>query len=272
MTPILAIYRERVFSPGREADDARILEATAEALRSMGAEVRLADVGAASGARPPLVLAMCQGLEALDFLEEWEDEGSLIINRPRGILNCYRARMVHRLAQHDVPTPVGLAVKTSEPVPQELKGLDPNQGVWVKRGDVHAMESGDVFLARSAEEIAQALHALRDREIEQAVLQQHLAGDVVKFYAVRGKRFFEWSYRSQGSGPAFPVPVLQRATEEAGKALDLEVFGGDAVITPDGQICLIDINDWPSFASCWEGASQAIAHYVRERAQERQLW
>ena len=36
--------------------------------------------------------------------------------------------------------------------------------------------------------------------------------------------------------------------ELAAKAVKVEVFGGDAIVTPDGKIYIIDINSWPSFA------------------------
>jgi predicted ATP-grasp superfamily ATP-dependent carboligase len=44
--------------------------------------------------------------------------------------------------------------------------------------------------------------------------------------------------------------------------LDLEVFGGDAVVTSDGSIYLIDINAWPSFALFRKEASEAIARHI----------
>jgi D-alanine-D-alanine ligase-like ATP-grasp enzyme len=45
-------------------------------------------------------------------------------------------------------------------------------------------------------------------------------------------------------------------------ALGLEVYGGDAIVTPAGEIFLIDINAWPSFALYREEASLQIARLL----------
>ena len=36
------------------------------------------------------------------------------------------------------------------------------------------------------------------------------------------------------------------------------MYGGDAIVTSDGDFYIIDFNDWPSFASCREAAAEAI--------------
>ena len=50
----------------------------------------------------------------------------------------------------------------------------------------------------------------------------------------------------------------------------MPIYGGDAVIRPDGRFFLIDFNDWPSFGSCTQAAAEAIAtralHFLRRRA------
>jgi D-alanine-D-alanine ligase-like ATP-grasp enzyme len=56
--------------------------------------------------------------------------------------------------------------------------------------------------------------------------------------------------------------MLKDAFFCAAKALELEVFGGDAVVAPDGSLYIIDINAWPSFALFREEASSAIARHI----------
>ena len=124
-----------------------------------------------------------------------------------------------------------------------------------------------------------ALREFALRGIGQVALQRHQEGTEVKFYAVSGRRFFHWLYASSG-GPddGLPAPprttsravefdtgALQQIAEEAAATLGLEVFGGDAIVGPTGEITLIDLNDWPSFAPCRERASSAIAAYIARR-------
>src|SRR5256885_368574 len=62
-------------------------------------------------------------------------------------------------------------------------------GIWVKRGDVHATEADDVVFVENPDAARAALERFRVRGITHAVLQPHVPGIVLKFYAVRG-RFF----------------------------------------------------------------------------------
>ncbi|MBI3075977.1 MAG: hypothetical protein HYY85_03155, partial [Deltaproteobacteria bacterium] len=92
---LYGIFRERMYSPEREEDDAEILRLTAKHLVAQGWEVELRTVESLTGDdRLPVVFAMCEGRQALERLAEWEAQGSVVINRPAGVLNCYRARMV----------------------------------------------------------------------------------------------------------------------------------------------------------------------------------
>jgi hypothetical protein len=45
----------------------------------------------------------------------------------------------------------------------------------------------------------------------------------------------------------------------------LDIFGGDVIVSPEGELTLIDLNDWPSFAPCRERASYAIAEFISKR-------
>ena len=46
------------------------------------------------------------------------------------------------------------------------------------------------------------------------------------------------------------------------------MFGGDAIVTPDGKIYIIDINSWPSFARVRAEASVQIARRLRLRLRQ----
>jgi len=51
----------------------------------------------------------------------------------------------------------------------------------------------------------------------------------------------------------------------AALALGLDVYGGDAIVTPASEIVLLDVNAWPSFALYRDEASLAIASYLALR-------
>jgi len=262
MKTFLGITRERVFSPGRVADDAAILHLVAERLRADGHAVTVIDgddahwpeVGADT-----VVFTMCQGDRALERLADWEAAGVRVVNRPDGILNCQRHRTVPLLTAAALPVPPSLLVTTAaEPA---WPGWA-TAGVWVKRGDVHATEPADVVFAPERAAAGAALRGFYDRGIARAVLQQHAPGVVLKFYAVTDRFFFCVPPADAG----LPGPdVLARVRDlgaRAARALRVEVYGGDCVVAADHQVSLIDLNDWPSYAACRVDAATAIAACV----------
>jgi D-alanine-D-alanine ligase-like ATP-grasp enzyme len=61
------------------------------------------------------------------------------------------------------------------------------------------------------------------------------------------------------AGHAFDARALCEIACRAAAALGLEVWGGDAIVNPDGQMFVIDVNAWPSFALFREEAADHIA-------------
>ena len=103
--------------------------------------------------------------------------------------SCYRVNMVKLLPEAGVPFPRSVIVDTaSTSLPRGAVGA---AKTWVKRGDVHAVHLEDVTLAYRAEECLEVIQEFRQRGIAQAILQEHVPGDVVKFYSVRGEDFFD---------------------------------------------------------------------------------
>ena len=49
----------------------------------------------------------------------------------------------------------------------------------------------------------------------------------------------------------------------------LDVWGGDAIVTPDGEIFVIDVNAWPSFALFRDEAADHIAAHLAARLRRR---
>jgi hypothetical protein len=115
----------------------------------------------------------------------------------------------------------------------------------------------------SADRLREGLEEFASRGIAQAAVQAHHEGDEVKFYGVAGGRFFHWFYPSD-QPVRYPLEpaALERLATCAAAAAGLDIFGGDVIVSPAGELTLIDLNDWPSFAPCREPAAEAIAGYL----------
>ncbi len=266
MTPqFTGIARSVEFSPNHESNDAAIMRLTREAIEARGFRVAMVsedDLPTASIASP-VVFHMCQGPRSMPWLTRLEEQGKLLINSSGSIRNCYRTYMVERFEATGVPFPRTVVVETAlDRIPEEVAGLS---SLWVKRGDVHATQKGDVVHVADHAEALAVLRGMRERGIDRAVLQQHLDGDVIKFYAIHNNGFFEW-YHSEGPGTR-PVDseVLREHAERAAAAAGLSIYGGDLVVH-DGGITLIDLNDWPSFARFRDRAALKLADQILKEA------
>jgi hypothetical protein len=279
LTPrsLLGILRETLHSPERVFDDFEILRLTGEVLRSEGVEVEFVKPERiASSAiwwnepRPEVVFLMCEQERMLKPLSEWEMRGAILINSVEAIRNTYRNRMIPLLSSTTMLFPKSELIVTATPHwERHLRGFFRNADIrplWIKRGDVHNTQKGDVTLARSAEEVHALLLAFQSRGVAQVALQEHIEGDLVKLYGIgqSGETWFRWFYHKDQRLKRHPFSeeALRDAFFCAARVLDLEVFGGDAVVTSDGSIYLIDINAWPSFALFRKEASEAIARHI----------
>jgi len=269
---LVGLYRETEFSPGRHrSNDAVLLEQVAAALRTNGLTVDLMGADEAEATRPSaaLVFSMCQGPRALDFLVHWEQGGATLVNSPRASLNTYRDRLPALMVKAGIPFPQTRLVATANAMDARRVLAAADGGVWLKRGDVHASISADVQWVDSAEALDAGLHDFAARGIDHAAVQHHRAGDEIKFYGVAGGAFFHWFYPKEGA-PGMPrrtfdTAALQQLANDAAAAAGLDIFGGDVIVSSSGELTLIDLNDWPSFAPCRDQASVAIAAYLMRR-------
>jgi len=264
----LGIYREPEYSPGRHlSNDAKILRLVGRALERYGTTVRLATLDEARGLRrqADLIFSMCQGPQAITELNDWKKEGCFIVNDPEASRRTYRHYLCAAAHQKELDFPKSALLKTS--LDQKLEAFDhffTGEGGWLKRSDVHATQVGDVVRIQSQEDLKKALAEFHKRGLEQAILQEHCSGDEVKFYAVRGSRLFWPFYPRECEGHPFEENVLATLASMAAESIDISIYGGDAIISPEGRITLIDLNDWPSFAPCRGAAASAIALYLKE--------
>jgi hypothetical protein len=265
------IYREVAHSPGRIDDDRAILESVAQALEARGFTVALVAPDAEFETRCANIFVMCERGPVLDRLRAAEKTGSIIVNSPDAIRNTYRHRMVELLARHQVSAPASRIIASDASNPR------PPSAVWVKRYDFHATQPCDVMYAASEKGWQEALHRFATRGVPFVVAQEHVPGDLVKFYGVRDAMapldasWFEWFYhRDKGMlGYCFETSRLRRAALAAAAVLGLEIFGGDAIIQANGEPVIVDINAWPSYALYRHRAAQVIADHLTQRFQRQ---
>lgn len=286
MKSIVGIYRASQFSPNMEDSDAAILNAVADRLRQSGHEVTCVrereerlrpknDIACEASVKREeieldlegvdVVLTMGRLMSTLDLLQEVESKGVKVINSSIAIRHCERKRFTQILMDEDVPFAQSRVFQSSDNITWDLFPC------WLKKGEGYAEVAEDVVFVRNAEELAAQVDRMRQRGIATLVVSQHLEGDLIKFYGVRGAGFFFWFYASdrpdkfgnnpinhQAQGYRFSERALQEICNHAATVIGLEVYGGDCVVSDDGTIQLIDINDWPSFSRCREQAAEMI--------------
>jgi len=122
-----------------------------------------------------------------------------------------------------------------------------------------------VVFANTERSFREALGGLARRGIPRAIVQEHVEGDLIKFYGVGA--WFRWFYHKDQrvAGHPFDSERLRAVAGKAAAVLGLEVFGGDAIAPPEGPLVVIDLNAWPSFALYRDEAAAEIAAYLEAR-------
>ena len=275
---IAGIQRYSLFSPNHVGNDAAVFSAVGQYLTENGHKVNMYTeqeflTDSLQGEKH--VFTMMRSKAAVRKLQKLQAEGTVAVNSGLGIENCTRERMTTLLLENQVSHPDSLICNTGESIPLDLleKKFEP---CWVKRADFHAIHREDVPSVRSAEELRDVVAEYALRGIERVVINEHLKGDLVKFYGVAGTDFFYWFYPQEGGhskfgleaingaphGIPFSLDELRQLCEDAARVLQVHIYGGDCIVSPDSSIRIIDFNDWPSFAPCRKEASKAIGETI----------
>lgn len=276
---LAGVKRKIKYSPNHIGNDAMIFNLTAEHLRKMGYEVKeYTETEFVWGnIDEPVVFNMVRDNNSISKLQELERNGTIVINSGFGIQNCTRERMTRLLMDNNIPHPQSIIVGTQEDPTEKLKEMNA-KAYWIKRGDFHAIHREDVTYARSTEEVKDILKEFALRNIPCAVINEHLVGDLVKFYGVANTDFcyqfypYDLSHSKFGheaiNGEAkhlpFSIEELKSVCDRAGDVLNVRIYGGDCVVNEDGTFKIIDFNDWPSFALCREQAAPKIAESIHK--------
>ncbi len=274
---IAGIMRAGAYSPNHIGNDAAIFNIVADQLRKRGCEVNIysEEQLAAGVVSEKIIVNMCREQRSIKLLQQMEDAGVIVINSGYGIENCTRERMTRILVGSNIPYPESLIVNTDEGVIDALiRGG--YEHAWIKRGDFHAMHKEDVSFVRHPQEAQEVLQEYFLRGIKRAVINRHLEGDLIKFYGIAGSEFFYWFYpfeaghskygheaiNGAAKGLPFDREYLHDICSRAAEELDVKIYGGDCIVSPEGEIRIIDFNDWPSFAPCRDEAGPHIAKAI----------
>lgn len=269
MVKCLGIFRELQNSPNRENDDCLILKAVIEQLRDLKFETGLMTPEEADHVELSdwdIIVPMCESYSRLMRLQEMELRSNvLILNPPDAVLGCYRLRMLESFNKTPaLPFPPTETRAVAKPGPLQAPAFDLSEGLWVKRGDVHNTCSHDVVFAAGMAEVESIRQDFASREISHLLLQRHIDGDLIKFYGVGPGQWFTWFYHDPETARRLPfaLEALAQAGALAAEAVGVEIFGGDAIVTPDGRLYIIDMNSWPSFARVRPEAARQIARHL----------
>ena len=229
---VLMIQRAECYSPNSVTKDKAILDTTGEGFRRMGMEVeymkeeKLADMDELNFHSFQAVVHMCRSRYALQLLQK---ASCPVVNAPMAVTICNSRVAIDNLMRKNG---VACAPVTGE------------EGYWVKSDTGH-----NVMFAQTREEAL-----VLSNRMKTAVVTAHVRGENIKFYGV-GQRFFHPDGYSLLCQEALKLANLTGA----------EVWGGDAIVRPDGSVAIVDFNDWPSFSTCLNKAADAIVRHVLEK-------
>lgn len=273
---IIGVSRGSEYSPNHVDNDAAIYNKVVDELKQLGCKVEqyTEEDFVKLGVEGRIIFDMARDAATIQRLKDLEDKGALVINSAYGIDNCVRKPMTELLVKNGVPHPTSIIVRTDE----DFSGTF--FPCWLKRGNSHAIVKEDVSYATNREEANAILADFNRRGIPEAVVNEHLQGDLIKFYGVQGTDFFYWFYPSpcshskfglekingEAKGISFNESDLKKYSDMAAETLNVSIYGGDCVVLPNGDVKIIDFNDWPSFARCREEAGVKIAECIYKRA------
>lgn len=274
---ILGVSRSPRFSPNSTDRDEAIFEAVGKLLEAKGHCVSRCceDDGVAviekKLSQAGLVYTMARDRAVLKQLAAQESEGVTIVNSPKSLMSQTRGSMFRMFYSRGLPVARTFCVRPDSRE-DELPPLE--FPLWVKRSDECAQVKDDVLLVNNMEELRDTCRDYFERGIEEALLCEHIEGELLKFYGVSGTDFFyafstdtRHGFSKFGlehtnkvtSHYAFDKGLLKKYADQAAVLSGISVYGGDAVVSEKG-VYIIDFNDWPSFSPCRDAAAEAIVN------------
>lgn len=267
---ILCIQRAHRFSPSSVERDAQIMQSVAALLQKAEHHV----VTCAEENVPEFInqcswdciVSMARSEAALTLLAQAEQHGIRILNSPSALLKSDRVNLTTRLQNQQIPMPITTIVRHPDTAQLSFP-------YWAKHGGAGAETESDVVFIESTEQLSSLPFTS-----EEYIAVTHAEGDLIKFYGVAGTAFFHYYYPTATTDgfskfgleringrPAyhsFDETMLKSIAAHAAIVAGFDIYGGDAIITADSKILLIDFNDFPSFANCRTVAAEAIFQLI----------
>ena len=271
MTKIAIIARNPIDSPNMTANDAAILECIGAELSRRGAEVLPVGEDDDIPNDTQVVCTMSRTPSTIKRLKSAEEQGIIVVNSTTAVGNCSRKCFMEILRSNSIPQPQYCIIGSINEVDDNIFPC------WIKKADGWSSHSDDVSFAQTREDANEILSKLALRGIAECIQMQHCPGDIVKFYGV-GNDFFHHCYpagtkfgKEEINGAprhyGFDANALKYIAQKAALAMGLEIYGGDAIITQQGQIYIIDMNDFPSFTAIRDIAAKEIAALIMNKTE-----
>lgn len=272
------ISRHPKYSPNSEARDEALFRSLVMNFALQGVSVATFDE-AVFEHHPPqlekstLIVSMARSEAALQALAATEERGVPVLNSPRALQKAQRTDFQQWFAES------GHAAKhwhTSELTP-ELKATLPFP-LWWKRNNTATTSANDV---QFIENKMQLDVLLQQHPQEDALLMEHVEGQLIKFYGVVGTNFFYAEPHSPKGFSKFgheqhnhhknlavsspmwkqTLRTMHTSATQVAQQSGFSIYGGDAILREDGTFVFIDFNDFPSFSACLPEASEAIVQH-----------
>lgn len=280
---IAAVYRSHEHSPNLTDADSRIINAASIKLQERGYAIHRYTEAQfiETDITEPAIINMCRKPRSIEKLCRLEAEGKTVINSGHAIRKCTKRKLWEISTANNIETPATVIVGSTDTT---LPFSGTFRPCWLKLPDESVTDKDDIIYAGTPAEYREALTRYHSRAITEVLVCAHLEGDLLKFYAVSGDRYLytlypkqsgysKFGYEANNSDVKFYPYKTERLKEICNimsRETGITVFGGDCIITPDGKINIIDLNDWPSFSPCAEEASEAIAAAVAETIETTQ--
>lgn len=280
---IAAVYRSHEHSPNLTDADSRIINAASIKLQERGYAIHRYTEAQfiETDITEPAIINMCRKPRSIEKLCRLEAEGKTVINSGHAIRKCTKRKLWEISTANNIEIPATVIVGSTDTT---LPFSGTFRPCWLKLPDESVTDKDDIIYAGTPAEYREALTRYHSRAITEVLVCEHLEGDLLKFYAVSGDRYLytlypkqsgysKFGYEANNSDVKFYPYKTERLKEICNimsRETGITVFGGDCIITPDGKINIIDLNDWPSFSPCAEEASEAIAAAVAETIETTQ--
>ena len=276
MKHILGISRSTIYSPNSTDRDFAIFTAVTSRLERVGHDVSIISEDlffAVDLSDYDFVFSMARSYSVLNKLVEFEqNHPGCVVNSAIALAHNTRADIAQILQANNIAMPHIVVAS-----PHEMLKTQQSYPIWLKRADACAQRSDDICYIDNELAYHNALNGFISKGIDKIIAEEHLSGDLIKFYGIQGSDFFYTTYPTENKTFSkfgleatndaikhynFEMSRFKERADNAAKYLDLVVYGGDAIVGKDGICRIIDFNDWPSFAPCRKEAAKAIAYKI----------